>query len=713
MFRRLAISRPRFLAGLALTLPVLVLFSPCLLSGSVLGGVDSRELFRPRAIWAREAFQRDGTLLWWNPYMFGGTPGVGDFEGVDPIYYPPCWIFLFLQPEVAQVFYFLSHVGLSVVGLYRLARFMGVGRPGGVLSAISYGLSFVSIGRISAGHLGHYSTMAQAPLVILLLLRLLRKPSPGRMAALSAGIALVLVSGIPQFILQLGLVCVFILCWRSTGFYRRRERWVKPALGALGAAGLGILLVSLYLLPAFETAAWALRTPGSSVYDGPPPRHHAFVFENFLYFFIPYFPFSEGAAALMRRDLAHEKGVFMGLFPLLCAAVAVGSSRRSEVRLLTLLGIGALLDAMARELPFHALLGAVVPTYSSYRVPARSMWVVVLSLSLLSGLGWEELRKGASGLRFILGFCGGALLLVAGLVGVRLRAPVEAAVLAVTGLLAAGLSTALAKGIRWAPPAALSFAAANLLVWGMPRLPLVSPASLRDPPWYAPYVRGSPGDYRVLNLVARDLPSTSFGFRQMDGYGHPIVSSMARYYAGAWDDYRSPSPVTLGGGSRVKAPEVLDNLNVRWIVARGSVADSLIEIARHGDQILYENPGAHKQAFLTGPGSVDVSRSSNRIFVRCRADRPARLVVSESWMPGWRARLDGRRAVVEPCLGALVSVEIPEGDHFVEFRYAPTVLLPAIILSLAGGAILLMLGILAWRDRFPRTERQAFPTVKR
>jgi len=690
--------RARLMAGAAIVLPILILASPYLMSSYHLGGGDYLNYFRPRAIWAKKAFEQ-GFILWWNPSMFGGAPFFGDFQGADPYSHPLFLPFLILGPDPYYEITFTALILLAAIGMYRLSRGLGTTRTGSVIAALSYGLSFTTIGRLAAGHIGPYSTMAHAPWVLHLMSLLARKRGTVEVALLAVFLAFTLVSGQPGFAIHLAMACVVFLIGQSIHLRTRGNDWQKPARTTLLAGALGLGLAALYLFPAAEAAAHALRVPGSSVYGGsPPPRHHAFIPENFLYFLVPAFPWGEKAAALMKRDYWHEKGVFIGILPLLCAGAALFFRKDFNVRLFAALGIFTLLDAMARDLPVHSVLCRVLPAYDSFRVPARSAWVTVLCLSTLSGFGWDVLGSGPKNLGRFLAAAGGAILLAAGIVCLHLRAPMEASLLVLAAFLSGILMVSAGRNLPWAGAASAAFTALCLLIVGMPRLPIV-PDLTPPKPWYLPHLGERPGEHRVLDLASFDVTSTLYGVRHLQGYGHPIVASLARYYESAWKDYYSSGPCALGHGKSVKSPQVLDRLDVRWIVARERLDPRWKEIAREGDITLFENPTAKGPAFLTGDGSAALSRSPNRIDISCLARTPSLLVVSEAWMPGWKASLDGRRVPARPYENALISVEVPAGNHAVRLEYAPTLLIPGIAVSVLSLVGMVLLGLFTRRRR--------------
>jgi hypothetical protein len=61
---------------------------------------------------------------------------------------------------------------------------------------------------------------------------------------------------------------------------------------------------------------------------------------------------------------------------------------------------------------------------------------------------------------------------------------------------------------------------------------------------------------------------------------------------------------------------------------------------------------------------------TNRILVQADSDQENVLILSESWSSGWKASIDHRPAEVES-VSNLLAVQIPPGQHTVEFKYSP------------------------------------------
>jgi hypothetical protein len=68
-----------------------------------------------------------------------------------------------------------------------------------------------------------------------------------------------------------------------------------------------------------------------------------------------------------------------------------------------------------------------------------------------------------------------------------------------------------------------------------------------------------------------------------------------------------------------------------------------------------------------------------------------RLTLSEQFFPGWTAAIDGKSAPLERWMGAFQAVQVPPGEHTVEFRFHSARLILGMWISLAS-----LIGLLFW-----------------
>jgi Bacterial membrane protein YfhO len=110
------------------------------------------------------------------------------------------------------------------------------------------------------------------------------------------------------------------------------------------------------------------------------------------------------------------------------------------------------------------------------------------------------------------------------------------------------------------------------------------------------------------------------------------------------------------------------------------------------------------------PGRAAVTADhGEQLEVRVDAARPALLVVTDAWHPGWSATVDGRPAELRRVDGAFRGVAVPAGAHRVVMRYRPPGMGTALRLAGLGLAVLVALVVpavlAAGRYRIDRSGR--------
>ena len=85
------------------------------------------------------------------------------------------------------------------------------------------------------------------------------------------------------------------------------------------------------------------------------------------------------------------------------------------------------------------------------------------------------------------------------------------------------------------------------------------------------------------------------------------------------------------------------------------------------------------------PGSARVERyEGEHVTLRTESDRPALLVLTDNWYPGWHASVDGRDAPIHRVDYLVRGVVVPAGAHRVDFSYSPESWRAGWILSLCA-----------------------------
>ena len=108
-------------------------------------------------------------------------------------------------------------------------------------------------------------------------------------------------------------------------------------------------------------------------------------------------------------------------------------------------------------------------------------------------------------------------------------------------------------------------------------------------------------------------------------------------------------------------------------------------------------PQMHGQAVMLGKApaldpcdgrdGIDLLEyGADRLLIRANMSCPGMVILSDTYFPGWRARVDGKAARIYEVNGAMRGVMVPAGLHTVTMRYRPA--------SVIWGGLLTLVGIL-------------------
>ncbi|GAB4311850.1 MAG: hypothetical protein Kow0059_02160 [Candidatus Sumerlaeia bacterium] len=198
------LSRRELIAAAALGLALGVLLTPGLLHWPPRFSMDERSIIYSIDRMFTIECLRQGMWPWWNPYVHCGTAHYAAIH--TGVAYPPNWLLYWLPFGMALLSDHLLHRALAFVGMWVLARRIGLRREGAALAASLYAASFYFM--IFQVHVPLYQTGCWLPLVAV---TALRARDGGRWAAWGAVVlALVFAAGYPQMFLFTLAVYIFL-----------------------------------------------------------------------------------------------------------------------------------------------------------------------------------------------------------------------------------------------------------------------------------------------------------------------------------------------------------------------------------------------------------------------------------------------------------------------------------------------------------------------
>lgn len=247
-------------------------------------------------------------------------------------------------------------------------------------------------------------------------------------------------------------------------------------------------------------------------------------------------------------------------------------------------------------------------------------------------------------------------------------------------------------GFAFRSPSAAEARAAGLpadsLAWGM----RWDNRSLR---FVAPYLHGVMGAYDQGGESLLGLePGASVARRLREGIDPDAAARLLRAASVGWVvAYGNPAIPDLAGASglpgesnislglyRLESTVPRVSLRARAVTARSpgeavsllaaGRTDPATEVVLEGDRPETGPAGGGPESGVAGEAFLTEERACE-VHVHVRAARPAWLVLTDTWDPWWRSRIDGQPAPVLRADGMFRAVHVPAGEHDIEFTYRP------------------------------------------
>jgi membrane protein YfhO len=626
---------------------------------------------------------RQGRLPFWDPHQFAGSPYWSNGSGA-PLF-PLHLLFAALPLQLGWVLLPWLRLVVGGCGAWALARELGASRPAALLAALAYPFS----GMITSFLLFPMgNTHALVPWVLLAVERL--ASGRGGWIGLAAAGGLQMLGGHPETpVFTALLASVYLLARGSDRPLSPPAAWGRFLAGWAAAAVVSAVQVLPLFLTLTRSGKWLHSEPAS-------PAPLGVVLSFLLRFLLPDLYGNPAQGTWFGPYNFVATAVYAGFLTLLLAAAGLAAARQDRrwraVAVMTLFALVAAygLFGMRHVLLALPLIGRGLHHYLKLGVE--------LGLALLAAAGCDRWLAGRAGDgRGLLAGAG----LTCGLLALawwrfagdwRLRGllGMEAAwtLWIAAGAVILALSLLLPAGRRWRVyPLLPALLAVDLVAAHARTNPGLPAGKLYPVTGAVRFLQGRPERVAGLGDALHPDAAMVYGLYDVRGDSPVKLERYERIYA----EMGTADPVYFHPVDRWSSPW-LDRLGVRWVVAGPQEPPARPDwrLAYAGpDARVYARPGAMPLARLSGGaqgGRLRVERRTPGAWTIAweGAPRPGRLVVAETWDPGWRARLNGRPVDVEPFRGVLLGVPVGAGPGRVELRYHPEGFVPGMMLSALG-----------------------------
>ncbi len=671
---------PRLSAFLAAFLPVCVLYRFWEYKNFVpfdWGYDDVETYFLPMQQMLHRMFQ-SGQVHFWNPHIFGGVSLAGNPQAA--MFYPLSLISYLLTPEISFPLLFLLHVALSGLFCYLMLRLRQKHRSdveqatdstAALIGSLCYSLSGCIL--LGVGQVNQVAIGAWLPAAVAALECYARTQQRIYLVLQGVAIGLIWTAGFPQIALYSQL-CMIL--------YTLIRRPPHLIMALFFPTLLGFVLSGVQNLPFLETAAQtsraALNLNDWCFADGLSLGVAA-------QYFVPW---------MVDSSQANDHFTYFGTIGLFFAGFSL-TSKRKDVWLFFGLALFFFVLSLGMAGPLDFVLSHL-PVFKQFKAPWRLNWVTTFFLSVCAGEGlfaflrWRPQYRAGLGVLCLLelGFHQSTHLFPRPIQQDELRVPTA---LRTIFNPAKASQTYDSDAMRWPRYATVEATHSRYgnqgQVWGWSNVIGVDATPTAD--WCELILAASlgriPEKTEIADLVYRSNAVSISNFK------HPVIRMLNVEYV----VLSSQGQLQLGKLA-APVPRAWNPTQAKRVEHRHQLAQLIQPTFDPLTVVLVEEEVGPLSA---GQTSI-VKYECDQIELQCsQPDGPGLVVVSDSWFPGWEARLDSQPVPILRANYALRAIQIPTGKHTVQMLYRPRSLYYGAILTGCGLVYLLVELILFLRER--------------
>jgi len=734
-------------AVLLLAALCLEFFAPVLFQGKTFFYRDIPMAAYPMKYFLSESLHA-GYLPFWNPEVFCGMPFMATLH--PGVFYPPSAIF-FLDDFVAAFNgYFVLHHLFLTVSVFALCRYWRLSVGAALCSALTafaggYFLSLMNM-------YNHYQSMVWLPVIFLFFERYLQTAKTGDFLAAVACLTCQTLGGGPEnsvmtvcLLYAHSILIVPRAAARITGAMRR-----TAVLGAVVLASLG--LAALQLLPTYAVIKDSVRSTALLFSDHAKWSLEPAALATLL---LPK-DFTGFMERTKPMAVSFLQSVYMGIAPMVFLGFACLLWKDRAVRFWCAVFFLGIFLALGKYNPVYETLYHGIPFLGIFRYPEKFYFLSAFALVFLTGHGVDAaIRRVADG-AFDLRKVWGVLLGLGALAGLAAEwAAASGLALTLGFLLLCGFAWSMFHYKKIGAPAVKTLLAALILFDLVGKHYMLTPMTDKDfflkEPRLLQKVKDQGGLYRIYSgpitgeigfgqfvrapnlllshIFAKEELRPNLGTIYGLNYANGMPGVELHFISLRYEIFKHSPPA--------KRRRILERSNVRYQVlsidleshaggAPGSPPSGVVElknalpraflvpkarVEKYPDLInlSFDASFDPRQEVLLGappPGETGgpagfegtvaaIDYRPDRVRIHSRQNAGGFLVLLDSWFPGWRVRVDGEPAAVLRANYFYRAVQLPAGEHDVEFYYEPEGFKAGVWVSL--GTLLILLAGAAWR----------------
>lgn len=624
-----------------------------------------------------EAIQ-NGHMPFWSPYLYTGFPIHADIQGM--VWNPVVVLLSFISKYNMTVLQWevLIYLYIAAVGMYRLMRFLDLSRT----TAFCCAISFLCCGYMtdSVSVIPWIPSAGFIPFVLLYFLRLLRSINISNAIKLSLSLSLMFLCGYPSFFIFLNYILLFsFIGWSIHRIKEKNQKTAVRAAMLLSGAYLFFLLIcSPAIISYYEFLPYYSRGGGLS---------YARAATN------PLVPFSivsyitanaVSKAHFLPTDIA-MRNAYIGLFIFIFFIISLFRLDKFKKAVLTITII-AFLFSLGSLIPFQKFFYDFVPLMNTFRHPATIRVFTSIGMIILAGFALNNFLATSKDRKVLATAFITLVLILVALIYLFVYGPEED-----TGFVMS-FNPAVLKDYLYR----LSFDKFSAFILTVQLLFIITFISI--------LVRDRFPKKLFIGLVL--LNSVLFGWM---GLPFTVVS---QYKTVDVNTYITSFPVgypVLNTNASVESEVVSDSIKIsvhgyhNFYNKKITIQDHIITPTLNRDYEIFLQDKKLRTA-LKGYPFVYMTDSNghrtnafiqlgylnpNKFEFKVQSPLGGRLILFQQYNHNWKATINKNRVPISKANIAFMSIDVPAGDHEIQWEYKPVIVNRAIIISLVSLLLIL------------------------
>jgi len=628
---------------------LMIFFSDIVFTSQTFFIRDTLIQFFPWNFFKRACVTAHGIIPFWNPFSHCGMPFAAAMQ--PAVYYPPGIIFYVLNFVSAYKIFIVFHIFIAFISMFLLMRESGLSEEASFLSGLIFAFNGYILTKLE--FLSVLGTSVWMPAAFLILMKSRERTDSKRITALGLVLAFQFMAGHPQ-ILFYELFALLLYC--AALFFFTKQKQIKAFLTLALGGILALMISAVQFIPSMEFVLNSIRGRGL---PGEITMTNSFSFSMFANFFNPF---------LKPTNNDWPYGCYVGMIAFLLFLFSVKSKVKIVKFYITLFVISIFL-ALGGNNPVFAFVIRAFPFLKAFRYPATILYLSVFAVAGGAAYALEALR-----------------------VSKKIKILIVLALMAELFITGQKFNDKLDKKIFTVYGDKINFLRKQEGFFRYFVSPKTAQTGIYDWAEWKDSLQGDTGlPFGLYNAGGQNIELTDYNdfARRLYNAGNPdsarkFLSIMSVRFL--LTDYEIKS---ADWQLRFENPEARNNVRIYenkdflprvYFAAQAKILpkDEILDYMQsdafdpRGEVILQKQPPDTADADDGKKGKAVITEDIiNKISVTVYAPNDAWLVMTDSFYPGWKASVNGKKTALLKANYFQRAVFVPQGSHIVNFSYRP------------------------------------------